>query len=537
MSTDATADRTQASAPLPAAVEAAVRQAHAVRLPAEPAARAAALSPALAAVLVRLRRCARDWIETACDVKGIAPDSPAAADEVAGGPLATARALQCWRRSLAAVARHRTPALPGRPQTRGGRTVVPALPRLPGDRLVFAGYRAEIEVDAAEPLQQLSRSCGGVAVVLGAGNVTSIAPTDLLSKLCRDGRPTLVKLHPLLDPLAPCLADVFAPLAAFGCGFVRGDAAVGAALVRDPRVTAIHLTGSRATFDDLRAAAARRAEPPLLTGELGNVTPVIVVPGRWTSGELAAQTENVAAMLVQNGGFNCVAAKLLITARAWPQRTEFLERLAARLREIPRRAAWHPGAARRFGRFRGMPPDDPEALPYTLVTDVSPTTCPLPFTEEAFGPLLWETPLAGDDVAGYLGRAVDLCNESVHGRLAAMLVAPRAVLRGERQAVDAAVDALHYGTVAVNVWAALAFATMATPWGEPPDGGLGHVHESLFLRAPLRTVLRGPVRPWPTPAWWPKHRRARETMLALLEHTLQPGPAHLARVLAVASRA
>ena len=91
----------------------------------------------------------------------------------------------------------------------------------------------------------------------------------------------------------------------------------------------MHITGSDKTYDAVvfgpgAAGAARKAEDrPVLdkpvTAELGNVSPVIIVPGKWTVGELLYQAEHVATMLVNNAGFNCLAARVIVTSSEWPR--------------------------------------------------------------------------------------------------------------------------------------------------------------------------------------------------------------------------
>src|SRR5512133_4066820 len=94
-----------------------------------------------------------------------------------------------------------------------------------------------------------------------------------------------------------------------------------------------------------------RGEPLLrkeITSELGNVTPVIVVPGPWSDRELAYQADSVAGMLVHNASFNCVAGKVLVTPRGWALRDRFLELVRGFLTRSPARRAWYPGAEDRW---------------------------------------------------------------------------------------------------------------------------------------------------------------------------------------------
>jgi aldehyde dehydrogenase (NAD(P)+) len=75
--------------------------------------------------------------------------------------------------------------------------------------------------------------------------------------------------------------------------------------------------GSRA-----RVTQAAEADAPILTkeisSELGGVSPIIVVPGRWTSAELRFQAEHVATQRLHN----CIAEQVLVLAEDWPQREQ-----------------------------------------------------------------------------------------------------------------------------------------------------------------------------------------------------------------------
>ena len=82
-----------------------------------------------------------------------------------------------------------------------------------------------------------------------------------------------------------------------------------------------------------------RANLPLLekpvTSELGNVSPWIFLPGEYSRRQLAFQAENVAASVVNNVSFNCVATKVLITWKRWPLRSQFLDLIDAVFARTP----------------------------------------------------------------------------------------------------------------------------------------------------------------------------------------------------------
>lgn len=76
---------------------------------------------------------------------------------------------------------------------------------------------------------------------------------------------------------------------------------VGEFLCRHPAVVSIHLTGSAATYnsivwDSSEGPSSGSAEPRLkkeVTAELSNVTPYIVVPGKWSRGDLEHHADNI----------------------------------------------------------------------------------------------------------------------------------------------------------------------------------------------------------------------------------------------------
>jgi acyl-CoA reductase-like NAD-dependent aldehyde dehydrogenase len=47
-----------------------------------------------------------------------------------------------------------------------------------------------------------------------------------------------------------------------------------------------------------------------VTAELGNITPYIIVPGKWSEADLNYHACNVASGLAQNAGHNCIAAEV-----------------------------------------------------------------------------------------------------------------------------------------------------------------------------------------------------------------------------------
>jgi acyl-CoA reductase-like NAD-dependent aldehyde dehydrogenase len=512
----------------------------------------------LAAVVDRcvagVAEVADDWIATACHAKEINPRAPIAAEEISGGPLATARFLQLTAKALRDIERFGRPRLPGQLTKSGdGRAQVPVMPSgALFDRLLFGEYSAHVrmlpEVTPENLPDHLAagfrRREPGIALVLGAGNVSGIPATDSLGKLFQDGRVVLLKMNPVNDYLGPIFERAFRAIIEAGAlRIVCGGADVGAYATGHPQIDEVHITGSIQSHEAIvwgppgpERNRRRAARDPLLkktiTSELGNVTPWIIEPGPYTERELDYQAENVAAMVANNASFNCIAAKMVVTHRGWPDRQRFLDKVEAMLSRLPPRKAYYPGAADRFRRFTGRDIDTTAGtLPWTLLRDARPEREPLLFGEESFTCVFAETALDANDAGDFLDRACDFVNERLTGTLGAgLMIHPQFRCDAANETrLQQALARLRYGTVAINQWPALGYAMMSPPWGgypgatlEQPSSGIGWVHNTFMLDGIEKTVIAGPLVAWPKPLWFPTHRRADQVARRVLDVYCQP---------------
>ena len=113
-------------------------------------------------------------------------------------------------------------------------------------------------------------------------------------------------------------------------------AGVSAEIWMPPGVTATEMEATQAPA----YRARRKAAIALLLGA-GNVSPVIVYPGRWTDKELRFQAVALASMFVDNAGCNCLTPRVVVLHRGWPQRRDFLDALAEVLSSTPTRKAYY----------------------------------------------------------------------------------------------------------------------------------------------------------------------------------------------------
>lgn len=505
---------------------------------------------------------AADWVRVACAIKGI--DDRLAGEEWLTGPYAALTALTGYAESLDELGGGRSPA--GRfdiVDAPGGRRAVRVLPHTAADRLLLSGHRIDVWFppgvgdgqirESAGLAQRDPTRSGGVGLVLGAGNITSIAPLDALYELLANGRAALVKLNPIAGPLLPVLRRAFGPLIDADVLRVHADDRLGPYLVGHRGIDHIHLTGSRSTYDTVvygsaerKALGDRMIQTPV-TAELGGVSPVIVVPGRWSAADLRHQAEHVATMRLHNNGYNCIAGQVLVVSADWPQLAEFRAEIEAAIERAPRRAAYYPGSADRLREAADSHPRVTELAGRLVLTGIVPGDPAL--RTEYFAPVLAVSELPGTGI-DFLHRAVDFANAELAGTLGANILALPAQVR--TASFQRALAGLRYGAIGVNAWTGVAFLTARAPWGAFPDddavSGVGIVHNALLLDGPERAIATGPFRPLPRslthgeasvlprPPWYVTHRKASPVSSRLTRYAADPRWWRIPRIMSAALR-
>ncbi|HET7011323.1 MAG TPA: aldehyde dehydrogenase family protein [Anaerolineales bacterium] len=468
------------------------------------------------------------WVAAELKSKELPPGSFGEAEEWTM-LAAVFRGLSTIRRSLADIQARGRPRLAGRIKVRNdGQVVAPVLPASLSDRLLFRGTRAEVrmepDVTAEAALVSMASAYreegrrGRVAMVLGAGNASLLPACDMLHKLFVDLRVTVVKLNPVNAHLGPLMEEAFSVLVDRGfLAFVYGGKEVGSYLAIHPDVYELHMTGSDKTYEAIvfgRPRETRDARPkPVITkrftGELGNISPVIIVPGAWQAREVAEQAKHISTWLVANAGFGCLTPRVIVQHRSWPRRQELLEAIGRRLRAYPTRKAYYPGAIHEHARCVSIHPEalqygKPASghLPWTVVPDIDPRQVDdICFRHEFFCGLMAETSIDAPDVPAFLERAVEFCNSVLWGTLNATLIIHPGSLRepGVAEAVERAIARLRYGTVSLNMLAFYSAYFMTAPWGGFPghdifdiQSGVGKTFNFLMFDRPEKSVVRAP---------------------------------------------
>ncbi|QMU97106.1 aldehyde dehydrogenase family protein [Microbacterium esteraromaticum] len=479
----------------------------------------------LRALRTSVAATAEDWANTAADSKGLDGRHPLRGEEWLSGPYSVLGALDAYVDTLAKLADGRFPldgvAIGRAP---GGRTRISAFPLNGLDRFLLSGFSGEVWLQPgitpntaranAGLAQRTPDAPGGVGLVLGAGNITSIPVLDVLYELLAHNRVALLKVNPTQDALVPVYERALAPLITPGfLRIVRGGPAVGSYLTAHRDLVHVHITGSAATFDAIvwgqkpQATRRRRENRPLLkkpiTAELGGVSPIIVVPGEWSDADIAFQAEHVATMRLQNCGHNCIAGQVVIMSSEWAQAEQFRTALRRAYAAAPERPIWYPGSP---SRMQQAAEDYPDALVLAdrllVELDEGQDATAMQRTEY-FAPVLGVVELPGTGQS-FLDAAVAHANDELQGTLGANLLIDPVTESSLGTGFERAIAELRYGSIAINSWTAFGFITPTLTWGAFPGNtlddvgsGIGVVHNALLLDGVERSVVRGPFRPFP----------------------------------------
>lgn len=515
--------------------------------------------------LQRFLELAPRMVEEGRRAKGIEDGSEAEGEEWFSGPVVSIRAIRLFAEALEDIARRGKPHIDPSyiEPLPNGKTSVRAAPRNNYERALYPGWVSDIWLSFQKPSEIGESQArfyrddpgeGAVTLVLGAGNVGSISVLDVLHHSFGLGAVCLLKMSPVNAYLGPLYELAFEPLVKRGfLAFAYGGPEVGEYLTHHPAVDRIHVTGSIDTHDSIvfgprgpeRDERKRTGQPLLqkpVTSELGNISPILIVPALYSDRELDRVAWKIAGQVVQNASFNCLAGKLIITPKGFKQREALLERVAHHLTEAPTRVAYYPGARARYDALLGSASDldvrrygdgTQGKLPWTLVRGV-PEDSRSPFFEvEPFCALISETCVGSSDPVEFLAAATEFANQKLWGTLSATIMIPRGAEQDSSiaRALDGAVRGLRYGTVGVNLWPAVGYGIGSAPWGGYPgstlsdaQSGIGWGHNTLMLEGIEKSVVRASLLGLKEFVWYPGHRRLAALGRAIARAEAGPSP-------------
>lgn len=474
----------------------------------------------------------RQWITSEIKAKGIKPDTFPIAEEWT--MLAQVfRAIRQIERTLKRI--NASEPVVGPNRVHAGpehRVVFRTFPVTWWDRAIFLNVSGDVWIQPGVSAEQALKGKisryndptyeGRVSVVLGGGNASMLPACDTFHKLFVDLQVVILKMNPVNAHIGPWIEIAFKSL--IDRGFVAlayGGADVGAYVTNHPLVEEIHMTGSDKTYEAVvfgggeEGRRRKQEHKPLntkpFTAELGNVSPVIVVPGPWKPGDIDEYAKHIATWMTANAGFACLTPRIIIQHESWELREHLTTAIRAELANYPNRKAYYPGA---FDIQKDFLEEHPEAmeigspgvgeLPWTVFPDLDPSKPDdICFKREGFGGLTGELALPADDVQDYIMRAVEFANDTLWGSLCAILVVHPKSMQDPRigAAVERAVVDLRYGTVSLNMLAYYSSYFSVCPWGAIPghdiydiQSGIGRNFNFAMLDKVEKVVVRAPFK-------------------------------------------
>ncbi len=529
----------------------------------------------LAQIKEHLMPVAAAWAETASRKKGIPAGSPMEGEEWISGPYAMMAYCNTLTETLSKVEGKKHLDNLAMRELPNGQLAVRVMPNSIWDHLLLSGVNAEVWMEPGITRANLAQNTaqiygpgpaqkGKLALVLGAGNIASIAPLDCLHKLFAENQVVIVKMNPVNEYLTEFLTPALKPL--IDRGFLRivhGDVAVGQYLCTHPLVEEIHITGSGAAHDQIvwgsgaEGAANKQAKTPKntrhISSELGAVCPTIVVPGPWSKADLAFQGEHIATQKLHNSGFNCVALQVLMLPAEWEHKAELIQQIKTSMAGSTARKLYYPGVKDRLGKLLGAVKSSaaqPESANQCLMMPFPANSHSALESYEVFGPAMGVTELAAPNPEAYLVAAIKYANEQLYGTLGANIVIhPKTIAHIGKARFDQIITELRYGCIAINAWTGVGFLSAPTTWGAFPghtledvQSGIGVVHNTMLFDKPQRTVVQAPFTPFPRnllsmsftllprPPWFITNKRAHVLGRLLTAFQYRPSFAKLPRI-------
>ena len=516
---------------------------------------------------------AKDWVDAAVKAKSINVNSPLSGEEWTSGPWALIYGAESMVGTLKALDNGKNPPI-GKIRSRpDGQLVANIFPYNIYHHLLLSGIRAEVWMqknvnkdnfdDHIAQVYKSNSQNGSVSLVLGAGNVSSIPPLDVLDRLFAHLSVSILKMHPVNDYLKDIFEKIFEDF--ISAGFVQivsGGADVGKYLCNHEEIDHIHITGGAKTYNSIVFGSGEEGEKrknqgeiqinKTITAELGCVTPIIVVPGPWSKADIKYQSENIATQKLHNASFNCIAGQVLVLPQSWNLSNDLLEEVKSTISSTKLREPYYPGANDRhdavkqtYGNCEQI--DKNGSFSRLLVTDLDyKSSNEYLFNNEVFVGALAQTFLPGESPKDYLLNTIKFCNEKLWGTLGANIIIHPKTIKELGPDLENIISELKYGSIGINTWCAMAFLTAECTWGAFPghtandiQSGNGVVHNTRLFDKPEKTVvyapfspfprnlLKGEIHMFPKPPWFVTNKQAHNVSRRFTYFQAKPGPFHL----------
>jgi acyl-CoA reductase-like NAD-dependent aldehyde dehydrogenase len=352
----------------------------------------------------------------------------------------------------------------------------------------------------------------------------------------------LVKTNPVKEYMYEIIQEVFKPFIDAGVmRVIKGGRSLCTYAAHRPLVDNLHMTGSDRTFNAIvygngeEGTKNKKKDHKILhipmTGELGCVTPIIIVPGKWSESQFHYQAKNIVTMLGFNSGFSCCAPRVLIMPKGWDGSLKLMNLIRDYMKKMYISSNYYPGTnevvqflENKYPTLEKIGPCDERHQPWMLVADIDPeqdrNQDEYLFHTEIWAAFMCQVYLSCKNVDSYLMAAVEFANTKLWGNLSAMIIIDKKTQRTLEKTgtLAKAIRKLCYGNVSINIFSGYANGLSLLPWGGYPtssytdiQSGNIYINNIMMLKNVEKSVLWAPFYLWPEPPLFITHKKVMQT--------------------------
>ena len=480
------------------------------------------------------------WATICSDNKGTTK-TPAEGEEWLGGPFASVLATQYYIKSLT-----NDDDLDER-NFNNSENSYKVFPNNFIERITFPFINAKVYFNKSMSFEDINKFRGfskrydiepSITLVLGAGNFSSIPYLDVLYHLITRRSVILLKLNPVNDYLKPVFEKVFKNFIERGYIIVtNGNINESKYMATHPGINHIHLTGSDKTYEDIvygreltgnerSIKTVPKVNSKPITSELGNVTPIIIHPGKWSTSDIKYQARKIVTGKLNNNGFNCIAAQVVVLPDGWGHTETLIKYVKYYMNKAKDRKAYYPDSIERLTKLE-------KDKSYERVNSLSCTTPHLTREikaynkyelDEVWSSTIYFRKIAYSNAEDYVKKTIDYCNNELWGNLGVSVIIKNHNNKFNKHITNSYIENLKYGTIAINEWAAIGYIIPQLPWGGFPgnkdndiQSGQSVVHNSMLFESPLKGIVETKFRisRLIDPPWFITNRKSRRLFMNL----------------------
>ena len=492
------------------------------------------LASMLEETISNIKEVAFFWATICSDNKGTTK-TPAEGEEWLGGPFASVLATQYYIKSLT------NDDDLSEKRFNNKENSYKVFPNNLIERLTFPFIDAKVYFNKSMSFDDINIYRGfskryhidpSITLVLGAGNFSSIPYLDVLYHLITRKSVILLKLNPVNEYLKPVFEKVFQNFIERGYIIVTtGNIDESRYMATHPGINHIHLTGSDKTYEDIvygreltlkekKTKTLSKLNNKPITSELGNVTPIIIHPGKWSTSDIKYQARKIVTAKLNNNGFNCIAAQVVVLPDGWGQTDTLIKFVKHYMNKAKDRKAYYPESIERLEKLE-------KDKGYERVNALSCVTPHLTREIKSYSKYeideVWSSTIYFKKIEystneEFANKAIDYCNDELWGNLGVSVIIKDHERKFNKHITNLYIDKLNYGTVAINEWAAIGYIIPQLPWGGFPgnkdndvQSGQSVVHNSMLFESPLKGVVNTKFRisRLIDPPWFVSNKKAR----------------------------